>query len=197
MVLFVTVWLDYCTESVITLSNLTHLKAAPSQATLVDGLRANQPWAYRQLQDDYASNLLKYLLKVVKDQAEAEDLLQETFIKVWQHIATYDLKRAGFSTWLFKIAHNNALDHLRSRKMLHSLDPDYELNSPAYTPTYNCIGIAELVTRCLSPNQQQIIDLLYFKGYTMQEAAIHLKLPLGTVKTHSRLAIQRFRPLFK
>lgn len=194
---FVTVWLEFCTKYQTKSQTHSLLKTALSQESLVEGLRTNQPWAYRHLLDEYAANLLNYLLCIVRDQAEAEDLLQETFIKVWQNMAQYEVKKGGFNTWLLRITHNNAIDYIRAKKTLCSIDSAYQSDLPVYTPTYDYIGITELTTHHLSPNQQQVINLLYFQGYTMQEAAVHLNLPLGTVKTHSRSALRRFRPLFK
>lgn len=159
--------------------------------------------AFTVLYDMYAKSLFGVIYNLIRDKEEAEDVLQETFIKIWKNIDTYNESKGRFYTWILNIARNNAIDKLRSKDFnnnLKNLSADnfvHVLEDPAKTINkIDAIGIHEFVKK-LKPKCIQIIDLLFFKGYTQQEAADELEIPLGTIKTQNRNCINELRNLLK
>lgn len=169
------------------------------EVTLVFQLQQRDRRAFQQLYVNYHSALLGTINSIVKDPIEAEDLLQDTYVKVWQRFQRYDPAQSGLFHWLFNIARNTALDSLRRRKTSPiTLNPELiDLPmTPSYLPRTDIIGIEHLVRQVLQPQQWQVINLAYWHGYTFSEIADDLCLPLGTVKTRIRQALIQLRPLF-
>ncbi|RZM24027.1 MAG: sigma-70 family RNA polymerase sigma factor [Pedobacter sp.] len=169
---------------------------------LVEGLKAGKKEAIERLYKMYSSSLLGIISRVIKFDEIAEDVLQETFLKVWKSIGQYDVSKGRLFTWMAKLAKNTAIDQLRSRGQLNSArnenfeDLSYELDlkhQSSYNP--ETIGIKRLLKE-LTPGQKQIIDLIYFEGYTHMEAAEELNIPIGTVKTRIRLSMLTLRKFF-
>lgn len=159
--------------------------------------------AFTLLYDMYSKSLFGVIFNLIRDKEEAEDVLQETFIKIWKNIDTYNESKGRFYTWILNIARNSAIDKLRSKGFnnnLKNLSADnfvHILEDPAKTSNkIDAIGIHEFVKK-LKPKCIQIIDLLFFKGYTQQEAADELEIPLGTVKPQNRNCINELRNLLK
>lgn len=169
------------------------------EITLVIQLRQGDQRAFQQLYVNYYSALLGTINSIVKDPIEAEDLLQDTYVKVWQRFQRYDPEQSGLFHWLYSIARNTALDGLRRRKTTpETLCPESMalLTTPSYLPLPDIIGIEHLARQVLPPQQWQVVNLAYWQGYTFSEIADQLALPLGTVKTRIRQALIRLRPLF-
>ncbi|QHV95188.1 RNA polymerase sigma factor [Spirosoma endbachense] len=169
---------------------------------LVEALKARSQKAYSVLYDRYAPTLLAIICKVVKDNDEAENVLQDTFVKIWRHIDSYDAGKGRLFTWILNIARNTGINFLRSQRnsdhtdiqtLADSVHTDRNAISDAIN--VNHIGVSDTVAR-LDPKLRQMIDLIYFEGYTQQEVADHLKMPLGTVKTRTRMALQQLKDLF-
>lgn len=164
-------------------------------------LRQRDRRAFEVLYDRYSAALYGVVMRIVQIEEMAEDVLQETFIKIWRNAESYDDSRGTLFTWMLNIARNAALDKLRSsehrqRKTNRSIENlvgeiDREQNSN-YNP--EVIGLREFVLK-LKPDQQQLIDLIYYQGFTQSEAADELGIPLGTVKTRVRSALIRLREL--
>ena len=155
--------------------------------------------AYTYLYDMYSKSLFSVIKNLINDKEEAEDVLQEVFIKIWKNIDSYNESKGRFYTWAVNIARNSTIDKLRSKNFnnskknlssdnfVHLLDDSNKL-----TNKIDSIGIEEFVKK-LKPKCIQIIDLLFFKGYTQQEASDELEIPLGTVKTQNRNCINDLR----
>ncbi|ESU28533.1 RNA polymerase sigma-70 factor [Flavobacterium limnosediminis JC2902] len=159
--------------------------------------------AFTLLYDMYAKSLFGVIYNLIRDKEEAEDVLQETFVKIWKNIETYNESKGRFYTWMLNIARNNAIDKLRSKNFNNNqknLSVDnfvHVLEDPnKVSNKIDAIGIQEFVKK-LKPKCIQIIDLLFFKGYTQQEASDELEIPLGTVKTQNRNCINELRNLLK
>lgn len=171
------------------------LPAATDEEVLVQRLVARDEHALRLLHARYAKNLLAVILRVVRDEALAQDLLQEGLLKIWFSIASYDAARGRLFTWMVRVCCNHAVDALRSpRHQFHRRNPSLEvagvygaLAATTFHPEH--IGVREL-TLHLKPRQREVIDLLYFGGYTQAETAEELGIPLATVKTRARAALQ-------
>lgn len=169
---------------------------------LIALLRKKEKLGYEKLYYSYGSTLLGVIQKIVPDVAVAEDLLSETFVKIISAIEQYDATRGRFFTWMINITRNLCFDKLRSKEFKNyrkNTDIDnvavVELNG--YTTSFNPehFDLANL-TRRLNPNQKILIDLAYFKGYTQAEISKELNMPLGTVKTRLRMAINELRQVF-
>ena len=155
--------------------------------------------AFTLMYDMYSKNLYGVIYNLINDREEAEDVLQEVFVKIWKNIESYNESKGRFFTWIINIARNTTIDKLRSKgfnnskknlssdNFVHLLDDSNRLSNKIDT-----IGIQEFVKK-LKPKCIQIINLLFFKGYTQQEASDELEIPLGTIKTQNRNCINDLR----
>lgn len=155
------------------------------------------------LYDNYASALFGVIHRIIQNDEIAEDVLQEAFLKIWNNFSMYDKTKGRLFTWMMNIARNLSIDKIRSKEFKRELK-----NQPLHDSVYlaeseeqavynpDTIGIKELV-RALEPEYKQIIDLIYFGGFSQSEVAEKLNLPLGTVKTRSRAALIKLRLLFE
>lgn len=147
------------------------------------------------LYDMYSGTLYGVITRIVKNKEMAEDILQESFIKIWESFDKYDTSKGRFYTWMNCIARNMAKDALRSRQYheylntgpiddhIIKIDRDNQVSFNTDT-----VGLA-LWLRQLKKVQQDILELIYFKGYTQTEVACQLNIPLGTVKSRCRKGI--------
>jgi RNA polymerase sigma-70 factor (ECF subfamily) len=177
-------------------------KISLTEEQLVLSLRNHEKIAIEALYDMYSASLFGVISRIVVDTAIAEDVLQETFVKIWHSFSSYNTEKGRLFTWMVNIARNLAIDKIRSKDFknqhknqeientVNSID---EQNSTVYKP--ELMGIKDLVDT-LKPEQKSIIDLVYFKGYTHVEAADELGVPLGTIKTRLRMGIQQLRKNF-
>ena len=159
--------------------------------------------AFTHIYDMYSKSLFSVINVLMKNREEAEDVLQEVFIKIWKNIDSYNESKGRFYTWMLNIARNSTIDKLRSKNFNNSqknLTADNFVNqledSNKLVNLVDSIGIQEFVKK-LKPKCIQIIDLLFFKGYTQQEASDELAIPLGTVKTQNRNCISDLRIYLK
>ena len=173
-----------------------------SEEELVLALRRREKIAVEALYDMYSSSLFGVISRIINDTAVAEDVLQDTFVKIWNSFASYSAEKGRLFTWMVNIARNLAIDKIRSKDFKNqSKNQELENNvtfideqrNTVYKP--ELLGIKELV-ETLKPEQKSILDLVYFKGYTHVEAADELGVPLGTIKTRLRMAIVQLRKHF-
>jgi len=139
---------------------------------------------------------------MVRNPAAAEDLVQETFLRVWNRAASFDQERGALGPWLLTVARHRAIDYLRSidgRMSADSLEIDRLDHPRLFTDFENralSIDRARLIRVAfekLSPNQRMVIELAYFEGLSQTEMAERMKQPLGTVKTWVRSALKVLR----
>ncbi|CAG5069646.1 ECF RNA polymerase sigma factor SigK [Dyadobacter sp. CECT 9623] len=175
-------------------------KAKYAEHQLVHLLKSNNREAFEFLYDNYSPSLYGVILKVVKSEETAADVLQDTFLKIWKNIDTYHSEKGTLFTWILNVARNTAIDKLRvevkSEKLvkLHSIDEEVYA-SLSFSPAHITMDLKTIVEGLL-PERQALIDLVYFQGYTHEEAAEYLCLPLGTVKSRIRKALQELREVF-
>ena len=170
---------------------------------LVPLLKSGDVNAFEQLYDSYSSMLYGIILRIVEDEMEAENLLQDCFIKIWQNIASYSPEKGRLATWIINIARNTAIDFTRSKYFNQKLKNQkienyvhHENEQAATYPSVDTLGLRQLVDR-LTPVCREIIEWMYFKGYTQQEIAENFGIPLGTVKSRTRLALKELRSYYQ
>jgi len=177
-----------------------------SDEILVARVASGDRTALESLYDYHAAAVLGISLKIIGDRAAAEDVLQETFWRVWQSAVTYQSQRGSFTGWLFRIARNLAIDAYRRRSVrpqtiietadanpiLDQLpDPDMDVEDQAQS-NLKAQQVRNALTT-LSREQRQVIEMAYFYGMTRQEIAEATGEALGTIHTRARLGLQKLR----
>jgi RNA polymerase sigma-70 factor (ECF subfamily) len=177
-------------------------KISLSEEELVLALQRREKIAAEALYDMYSASLFGVIVRIVNDEALAEDILQDTFVKIWNSFSSYSTEKGRLFTWMVNIARNLAIDKIRSKDFKNQTkNQELENNvtfideqrNTVYKP--ELLGVKDLVEQ-LKPEQKSILDLVYFKGYTHVEAADELGVPLGTLKTRLRMAITQLRKYF-
>ncbi|RCH55506.1 RNA polymerase subunit sigma-70 [Mucilaginibacter hurinus] len=177
-------------------------KISLSEDELILALRNREKRGAEALYTMYSSSLYGVILRIVVEETAAEDVLQETFVKIWHSFSSYSAEKGRLFTWMVNIARNLAIDKVRSKDFKNQAkNQDIEnnvtfidgQNNTVYKP--ELLGLRDLV-QTLKPEQKAILELVYFKGYTHVEAAEELGTPLGTIKTRLRMAIQALRKNF-
>ncbi|MEY2829618.1 MAG: hypothetical protein RIQ33_1476 [Bacteroidota bacterium] len=172
---------------------------APSD--LINQLKAKSDLAFNYLYQNYSKALFTIIFQTLQNQELSEDVLQESFVKIWKNIDAYDSSKGTLFTWMLNICRNQAIDKTRSKLFKNnSQNQAIENNVSVFSKTENqfkpeYIGLKTL-TNNLKPEYREIIDLIYYKGYTQNDAAEHLQIPLGTVKTRCRAALLELRKIF-
>ncbi|MEO6454356.1 MAG: sigma-70 family RNA polymerase sigma factor [Ginsengibacter sp.] len=174
-----------------------------SEEELVVLLQYKDTQAFSYLYDNYSAALYGVIYKMVEDKELAEDILQEAFVKIWNNFTTYDIIKGRLFTWMLNIARNLTIDTLRSKGYKkqnkiqnNNINVDNFVDHSDTAERFDSLGIRKHLTH-LNNDQKQIIDLAYFSGFTHEEIAKHLSIPLGTVKTRMRAAIFELRKLLQ
>jgi RNA polymerase sigma-70 factor (ECF subfamily) len=136
---------------------------------------------------------------VIKTEEIAEEVLQDVFLKFWNKIDSYEPSKGKLFTWMLNIARNHAIDRTRSKEQSKEKKTDGIENfvnntgNAAIEETFSdSIGVKDLLKN-LPQDQQFVVEYLYFKGYSQSELAEEFNIPLGTVKTRLRIAMQQLR----
>jgi RNA polymerase sigma-70 factor (ECF subfamily) len=165
---------------------------------MVTALKQKSAKGFTLLYDSYAPVLYGVVCRIIKDPALSEDILQEVFVKVWNNIDNYNTAKGAFFTWLMSITRNTTIDYMRSRQFKQSLkiqtitENEYDSENKEKDANMDIAGIYSNIAR-LEPKYRTIIELVYVQGFTHEETAGLVNLPLGTVKTRARTALQILR----
>lgn len=168
---------------------------------LVNRLKNREERALGELYDRYSAVIYGLLFKILKKEVLAEDALQEVFIKIWKNIDHYDAGQGNLYTWMIRITRNLAIDKTRSKELKKEnrtkdeIVPYKNYGNVIEIPV-DTIGLKEKLD-VLKPEYKMIIDLLFLQGYTQQDASEELGIPLGTIKTRSRMALLQLRKLLE
>ncbi len=176
-------------------------KSTYSEAELVSYLQQQNEQAFSYLYDNYAAALLGIINQIVPDKEIANDVLQEVFVNIWKKIGTYDAVKGRLFTWMLNVARNAAIDKVRSRAYQdslknQSLPDDVNIMNQSVRLHTDDYGLRKMVNK-LKDEQKVLIDLSYFQGFTHEEIAKSLNIPLGTVKTRIRSALTQLRTLIE
>ena len=170
-----------------------------TEQELVLALKRRDNQAFSTLYDNYAGALYSIIKQIVTDNAElASDVLQEVFINIYRKIDTYDQTKGRLFTWMLNIARNASIDMLRSKSYQNSQKnqefPDnvYKGTNQSTQLNVDNIGLKKVLEK-LKPEHRVLMELAYFKGFTHEEIAEMMNIPLGTVKTRIRNALLQLR----
>lgn len=157
--------------------------------------------AFAALYDRYGRRVFGMAARLLNDAVSSEEVTQDVFMRVWNRAESYAPDKGKFTTWLFRIAHNRAIDELRKRRRDKSRHADdiadhWDLESTDIAPPDAAVANSEYATvrkalATLPDPQRQVVELSYFKGLTQSEIATQTGQPLGTVKTRMRLALRK------
>ncbi len=167
---------------------------------LVARIASGDQGAVAQLYDRHIRLVWGLVLRIMRSRAEAEDVIQDLFLRVWQQAGSFDPARGEVSVWLCQMARTMAIDRLRSgssrtaRELSYGTELEREKMSQSPSPATEAdwARVAQAV-RELPPDQRQLIESAYFDGLSQSEMAAKFGLPLGTVKTRIRMAMKKLR----
>lgn len=149
--------------------------------------------ALYSLYTKYSGALYGVIIRICNDEGKAQDILQETFVKIWQQIDTYDPEKGRFYTWAYRIARNTTLNVVRKKdRLIQTEDLSvYKCDTEEdFKPDYSELNG---MLKKLEGHHQEAIELVYFKGLTHREAHEEMGVPLGTFKSYVRQAIKQLR----
>jgi RNA polymerase sigma-70 factor (ECF subfamily) len=159
--------------------------------------------AFAYLYDNYSRALFGVILRIVPSEPEAEDILQIAFLKIWNNFSAYSKEKGRMYTWMLNIVRNTAIDHTRSKENKANLKNTRGENTVKMINkehqvhvNYDGIGLKNVLAE-LKEEHQAIINLVYYEGYTQEEIAEKLSMPLGTVKTKIRKALITLRSIIR
>ncbi len=165
-------------------------------------LRRKEPQAMADLYDRFGRLAYSVILAVVRDASLAEDLVQETFLRVWNRAHAFEPGRGALGPWLLTIARNRAIDHIRSvgsRMQRNSSEFDAREHPSLFVDMERDVlnndhaRIIRLAMAKLNENQRKVIELAYYEGLSQTEMADRMDQPLGTIKTWVRGALKVLR----
>ncbi len=176
--------------------------AAAEDRRLLAEIAAGRPDALSALYDRYSGMLQALAYRVLGDLSDAEEILQEAFLQVWNQATRYDPGRSSVSTWLVLITRSRAIDRLRSRRVAQRTVAAAEKEKrQTHTSPQGPADVlrderrrrlAEELSR-LPPEQRQVLEMAFYRGMTQSEIAAESAVPLGTVKTRTLLAVRKLR----
>ena len=176
---------------------------APSDLDLMLRIKAQDPDALSQLYDRYNGILKALILRVIHNEAEADDLLQEIFMEIWNQAKNFSARKGKPLGWMVTLARRRAIDGLRKKQAYQRAEErlqnetEQQPDAWVHNATEQEILLSDTrslirkVIRDLPPAQQQAIDLAFFKGMSQREIAAKTNTPLGTVKTRLELGLKK------
>jgi RNA polymerase sigma-70 factor (ECF subfamily) len=182
----------------------THTAQSDTDVLLLRRVASKETSAISELYDLHSAILYTVILRIVSNEAEAEDVLQEVFLRVWDRAGTYNPELSAPLVWLTRVARNLAIDRLRSkvfraRDREVELDAHLELGDGGETNPERFAMLSQeqravaAAMASLPTDQRVLIEQAFFQGYTQSELAAHFKIPLGTVKTRIRSGMSSLR----
>jgi RNA polymerase sigma-70 factor (ECF subfamily) len=189
------------TNSMMFLPLILAIETPSRDADLVARLQRRDPQALAELYDRYGRLAYSLILRVVRDAAIAEDLVQETFLRVWNRAQGFDSEKGAIGPWLLAVARNRAIDYLRSvsGRERNALEFEETDHPTLYTDMEHDLLISDKARRVkaamerLPDNHRQVLELAYFEGLSQTEMAERMGQPLGTIKTWVRTALKSLR----
>lgn len=178
-------------------------REGPTDVELLADVARGDRHAFATLHRRYGPILLGLLARILGSREEAEDVLQEVFVQLWRKAERYDPSKGRAFTWIVTLARNRGLDRLSVLAARHKLGAAPSNYSPPDDPpdpfeaarvSEDALRIRDALAR-ISPAQRDVLLLAYFGGLSQSEIATQLASPLGTVKSHARLGLEKLRSL--
>ena len=181
-----------------------------SEEELITLLQSKDEKAFNYLYDNYAGAIYGLILKIVVESNYADEVIQDSFMKIWKNIGQYDASKGRLYTWMLNISRNTAIDYVKS-KAYQNEQKNQSLSNfvnreetvslsdrMANVSEYNTdlIGMSKVIDG-LKPEWNELIQLAYFQGYSQSEIAERLDIPIGTVKTSTRNALLELKKILK
>lgn len=169
---------------------------------LAERLRARDPKVMGEIYDRYGRLVYSLIHRIVHDTGVAEDLTQETFLRIWNRAQAFDVERGALAAWVVTVARNRAIDYLRSAtgqaaaRSLELADIEHPSRFRGFDEAALSLDRSRRLKEAfekLTPNQKTVIELAYFEGLSQTEMAERMQQPLGTVKTWVRAALKTLR----
>jgi len=173
---------------------------------LVQQLALGSAEAMRAIYARCAGRAFAIVLHLLRSRADAEEVLQETFLEVWRRAREFDPARGGLETWVLTMARTRAIDRLRSAgaqaRLVEGASKEALVSPSPPEPSevasqHEERARVEAALRTLPPEQREVVTLAYFEGLSQQEIAERTGTPLGTVKTRTRLALEKLATLLR
>jgi RNA polymerase sigma-70 factor (ECF subfamily) len=171
-------------------------------------IQKRQPEAIGFLHDRYSSMIKALIMKVLHNEAESDDMLQEIFMEIWERAGSYDPQKGKALGWVITLARRRAIDRLRKREAYCRMEERLtEANKrepqEAHAHVEEDLALSEMREHLakamvnLPPAQQQVIQLAFYKGMSQREIAAHTGIPLGTIKTRIELGLKKISEALK
>lgn len=169
---------------------------------LIEAAGRGESAALVALYDRFAPAMLGLAMRIIRSRSDAEDIVQDAFVRAWREAPSFDRSRGSAATWLATLTRNRAIDVLRARGRKRKYDASLVVESEAHGPSESpeaqvaqsqrAIAVRAAIAQ-LSPEQRQALELAYFGGLSHSEIAEVLGQPLGTVKTRLLSAAKKLR----
>jgi len=180
---------------------------SPDDAVLLAAMTQGDAAAMSQFYDRYAPAVLGLALRITREQADAEEVVVDTFAQVWRDASQFEAARGSAAAWIATIARSRALDLVRSRGRRHRLGDAADAMAPVAAPAMGAATPSPMAAVLddersryvraalagLPESQRSALELAYFDGLSQTEIAERLDEPLGTVKTRMRAGLRRLR----
>ena len=169
------------------------------ESHIVELIREKNEKGMSLLYDYYGDTLFGIAFKVTKDEDLAKDVLQESLLKIWNKIDSYDQEKSKLFTWIFRITRNTAIDKIRSANLKADQEIQMEVSNvysvgiESFQPDHMDV---KKHLNALDEKYQVVLDALFFQGLTQQEASEALDIPLGTIKSRLKIGLRELKKVF-
>ncbi|MGZ5192943.1 MAG: RNA polymerase sigma factor [Kaistella sp.] len=173
-----------------------------SSEQLISLLKSKDEKGFNYLYDHYSGALYGVIFRIVQYPEETNEVLQDSFVKIWNSISTFDQNKGSLYTWMLNIARNSAIDRLKSKSFQNDLQnqsiPDFvNENAALSTEQKHEFNEVQNAVNTLREDYRILINKAYFGGFTQEEISEDLQIPLGTVKTRTRAALIELREILQ
>lgn len=166
-----------------------------NQDLLIEQLQQGNVKAFGQLYDQYSGALFGVIIRICVDRSLAEEVLQDTFLKIWDQAHLFDPTKGRFYTWAYRIARNTSLNSLRSKeKLIQTTDLGVYRDRTTEQPDTKIPELSQTLNQ-LEAHHRKALELVYFRGLTHREAHQEMDVPLGTFKSYVQQALKQLRKL--
>jgi len=173
-----------------------------SQNELIELLQKGNKESMENLYQNYSAALYGIILPIIKQEEIAKEILQDTFVKIWEKSSSFDQEKGRLFTWMARIARNTAIDHLRSKSFKNGQRLDtscapYDLENKTQTQmTLSDSGLLNTINK-LDKKYKDVLFTIYLHGFTQKQTSEQLSISLSTVKTRSKTALKLMSQLLR